>query len=128
MASAKGPIQLQVDATDTVHKVFSVIEVIPLHGEDSITLLYPRWEIGSHATCGVSAQEQTLIEQDSSGCGELQCGGLLNLLVIDGDKALAGLLLAEQGKFMFLKADFLLYSRLFQDVIHHLSRSPDLFG
>jgi len=49
VASAKGPIQIQVDATDTVHKVFSVTEVIPLHGEDSITLLYPRWEIGSHA-------------------------------------------------------------------------------
>jgi predicted metalloprotease with PDZ domain len=46
---AKGPIQIQVDATDTVHKVFSVIEIIPVQGEDSITLLYPRWEIGSHA-------------------------------------------------------------------------------
>jgi hypothetical protein len=47
--SAKGPIQIHVDATDTVHKVFSVIEIIPLHGEHSITLSYPRWEIGSHA-------------------------------------------------------------------------------
>jgi hypothetical protein len=35
---AKGSIQIQVDATDTVHKVFSVIEIIPVQGEDSITL------------------------------------------------------------------------------------------
>lgn len=45
----KEPIRIQVDATDTVHKVFSVTEFIPLHGETSITLLYPRWEIASHA-------------------------------------------------------------------------------
>jgi len=45
----KEPIRLQVDATDTVHKVFSVTEFIPLHDETSITLLYPRWEIASHA-------------------------------------------------------------------------------
>jgi predicted metalloprotease with PDZ domain len=46
---AKEPIRIQVDATDTAHKVFSVTEFIPLHGETSVTLLYPRWEIGSHA-------------------------------------------------------------------------------
>jgi Peptidase M61 N-terminal domain len=43
------PVQIQVDATDTVHKVFSVTEFIPLHGETSITLSYPMWEIASHA-------------------------------------------------------------------------------
>ena len=32
-ASAKRPLRIQVDATDTVHKVFSVIEFIPLRGE-----------------------------------------------------------------------------------------------
>ena len=46
---AKEPIRIQVDATDTVRKVFSVTEFIPLHGETLITLLYSRWEIGSHA-------------------------------------------------------------------------------
>jgi predicted metalloprotease with PDZ domain len=46
---AKEPIRIQVDATDTVHKVFSVTEFIPLHDETSITLLYPRWEVASHA-------------------------------------------------------------------------------
>lgn len=46
---AREPIRIQVDATDTVHKVFSVTEFIPLHDETSITLLYPRWEIASHA-------------------------------------------------------------------------------
>ncbi len=48
-AGAKLPICIDVDATDTVHKVFSVTEFIPLHDETSITLLYPRWKIGSHA-------------------------------------------------------------------------------
>lgn len=43
------PLRIQVDATDTAHKVFSVTEFIPLHGEASITLLYPKWETGSHA-------------------------------------------------------------------------------
>jgi predicted metalloprotease with PDZ domain len=46
---ANEPIRIQVDATDTVHKVFSVTEFIPLHGETSMTLLYPQWEISSHA-------------------------------------------------------------------------------
>ena len=46
---AEEPIRIQVDATDTVHKTFSVTEFIPLHGETSITLLYPRWELASHA-------------------------------------------------------------------------------
>ncbi|MDE3201508.1 MAG: M61 family peptidase, partial [Acidobacteriota bacterium] len=43
------PLQIKIDATDTVHKVFSVTEQIPLHGDASITLLYPRWEVASHA-------------------------------------------------------------------------------
>lgn len=43
------PIRIQVDAADTVHKVFSVTETIPLHGETSMTLLYPQWEVSSHA-------------------------------------------------------------------------------
>jgi predicted metalloprotease with PDZ domain len=46
---ANEPIRIQVDATDTVHKVFSVNELIPLHGETSMTLLYPQWEVSSHA-------------------------------------------------------------------------------
>lgn len=46
---ANEPIRIQVDATDSVHKVFSVTELIPLHGETSITLLYPQWEVASHA-------------------------------------------------------------------------------
>ena len=46
---SKEPIRIQVDATDTVHKVFSVTEFIPLHDETSITLFYPRWELASHA-------------------------------------------------------------------------------
>lgn len=47
--STEEPLRIQVDATDTAHKVFSVTEFIPLHGEASMTLLYPQWETGSHA-------------------------------------------------------------------------------
>ena len=43
------PIRIQVDASDTVHKIFSITEFIPLHGETSMTLLYPRREVLSHA-------------------------------------------------------------------------------
>lgn len=47
--SANEPIRLRVDASDTVHKVFSVTEFIPLYDQTSLTLLYPKWEIASHA-------------------------------------------------------------------------------
>jgi hypothetical protein len=46
---SREPIRIQVDATDTVHRVFSVTEHIPLDDETSMTLLYPRWEIASNA-------------------------------------------------------------------------------
>ncbi len=37
--AAKLPIRIEVDAIDTVHKVFSATESISLHDETSITLL-----------------------------------------------------------------------------------------
>ncbi len=46
---SKPVIHLTVDAIDTAHKILSVRETIPLHGESEITLLYPRWELASHA-------------------------------------------------------------------------------
>ncbi len=48
-ARAKSVVHLTVDATDTAHKILSVRETITLHGESEITLLYPSWELASHA-------------------------------------------------------------------------------
>lgn len=44
----KGVIDLQVDATDTNHRVFSIRQRIPVAGGKPVTLLYPRWESASH--------------------------------------------------------------------------------
>jgi predicted metalloprotease with PDZ domain len=43
-----GQIQLDVDATDTAHRIFMVRERIPVQGGSEETLLYPRWEVASH--------------------------------------------------------------------------------
>jgi predicted metalloprotease with PDZ domain len=44
-----GAIELHVDATDVVRRIFSVREIIPVGGPGEITLLYPRWLPGYHA-------------------------------------------------------------------------------
>ena len=43
-----GTMAITVDARDVAHKLFAVEERIPLSGERTITLLYPRWEAASH--------------------------------------------------------------------------------
>lgn len=43
-----GVIQLDVDATDIPHQIFTVRQRIPVQGKSMITLLYPRWEAASH--------------------------------------------------------------------------------
>jgi predicted metalloprotease with PDZ domain len=43
------PIQLDVDATDTRHKIFAVRETIAVQRTGPMVLLYPRWDTGSHA-------------------------------------------------------------------------------
>src|SRR5471032_2856773 len=45
----RGAIQLKVDATDTVHKIFRVRETIPVQKPGAMVLLYPQWETGSHS-------------------------------------------------------------------------------
>jgi Peptidase M61 N-terminal domain len=44
----RGCIELQVDATDTVHKIFAVTEIVPVQRAGPATLLYPQWDTGSH--------------------------------------------------------------------------------
>jgi len=41
-------IELHVDATDIARKIFTVEERIPVSGNGTMTLLYPRWEPASH--------------------------------------------------------------------------------
>lgn len=43
-----GVIELNVDATDTQHRIVSVTERIPVGQGGPVTLLYPRWEAASH--------------------------------------------------------------------------------
>jgi len=45
----RGAIQLKVDATDTVHKIFRIHETIPVQQPGAMVLLYPQWETGSHS-------------------------------------------------------------------------------
>jgi predicted metalloprotease with PDZ domain len=44
-----GAIQLKVDATDSVHKIFRVRETVPVQQPGAMVLLYPQWETGSHS-------------------------------------------------------------------------------
>lgn len=43
-----GRIELDVDATDVRHQIFVVHERVPVQGKGEMTLLYPRWDQGSH--------------------------------------------------------------------------------
>ncbi len=47
-----GVIDLAVDATDLTHKVFHVTQRIPLQAAGPVTLLYPQWQVASHAPTG----------------------------------------------------------------------------
>ena len=42
-------ITLSVDASDKVHKIFRVREIIPVQKAGRLVLLYPEWETGSHS-------------------------------------------------------------------------------
>ncbi len=44
-----GTITLTVDATDLRHRIFTVHEQMPVQKPGSLTLLYPEWEMASHA-------------------------------------------------------------------------------
>ena len=47
-AAYPGVIELNVDATDLDHKIFKVLERIPV-ASGKVTLLYPQWHLGTHA-------------------------------------------------------------------------------
>lgn len=47
-----GTLQLDVDATDLDHRVFQVIERVPVAGAGPMVLLYPKWLPGNHSTTG----------------------------------------------------------------------------
>ena len=44
-----GTVRLEVDASDTRHKIFTVRETIPVRRAGPAVLLYPEWETASHA-------------------------------------------------------------------------------
>ena len=44
----RGSIQLHVEATDTIHRLFHVTETIPVQTRGEMVLLYPEWETTSH--------------------------------------------------------------------------------
>jgi len=46
-----GSVRLEVDATDTDHRVFQVREVLPV-APGPLVLLYPKWLPGNHSTTG----------------------------------------------------------------------------
>ena len=48
-----GTLTLDVDATDTRHKVYRVHESIPVLPGSVMTLLYPQWETASHGPTGL---------------------------------------------------------------------------
>ncbi len=45
-------IGIDVDATDTAHKIYRVHETVPVLQSGPMVLLYPQWESGSHAATG----------------------------------------------------------------------------
>lgn len=52
----KGAVDLAIDATDVDHQVFDIRESIPVQRSGALTLLYPQWEVGSHAPSASAAQ------------------------------------------------------------------------
>jgi hypothetical protein len=47
-----GVITLEVDLTDLEHRVFDVVERLPVGGPGPLTVLYPRWLPGNHGPTG----------------------------------------------------------------------------
>jgi predicted metalloprotease with PDZ domain len=55
-APFKGTVTLAVDATDVDRQIFDIRETIPVQRAGALTLLYPQWEVGSHAPSASAAQ------------------------------------------------------------------------
>lgn len=56
-----GVIELRVDGTDLIHKIYRVSEVIPVAGTGPMTLLYPKWLPGTHGPGGPVANMAGLV-------------------------------------------------------------------
>ena len=54
-------IRLDVDATDIAHRIFAVHERVPVQAPGILTLLYPEWEMASHAATASVANLAGLI-------------------------------------------------------------------
>ncbi|MEP7043482.1 MAG: M61 family peptidase [Dokdonella sp.] len=62
-----GTIALAVDASDIGHRIFSVHERVPVQAPGMMTLLYPEWELASHApTASVANLAGLLVHAGSS--------------------------------------------------------------
>ncbi len=48
-AAFRGTMTLEVDATDTRRRIVTVRQRVPVQRAGEMTLLYPQWELGSHA-------------------------------------------------------------------------------
>lgn len=61
----RGSIELDVQATDIAHQLFSVHETIPVQQPGDMVLFYPQWETGSHApTASVIALAGLIVHVD----------------------------------------------------------------
>ena len=65
-----GVLQLKVDATDLVHKIYRVSEVIPVAGPGPMTLLYPKWLPGTHGPGGPVANLAGLVIRATGPSGD----------------------------------------------------------
>lgn len=61
-----GAMTLAVDATDADHQVFWIEQTIPVQRPGRMTLLYPRWETGSHAPTA-TVHELAGLQIDAAG-------------------------------------------------------------
>jgi predicted metalloprotease with PDZ domain len=59
----KGAIALDVTATDVERQIFAIHESFPVQRPGPLTLLYPQWEVGSHAPTASVAELAGLVLQ-----------------------------------------------------------------
>ena len=86
-----GVVQLAVDATDVDRQIFNVRQSIPVQRPGALTLLYPQWEVGSHApTASVTELAGLRIQADGRPLAwrrDAQAPHAFHLIVPDGARA-----------------------------------------
>lgn len=60
-APFRGVVRLAVQAVDTNRQIFDIRETIPVQQPGPLTLLYPQWEVGSHAPTASVAELAGLV-------------------------------------------------------------------